>query len=97
MVNTIIHKVRVITTVEILLKSTFQLVDAENPTNPRIKVTKDINNTIFNGCVCNKIVNVSTVFSDDTDMKNSAIQMKENINDQKLIFNFIASSLLDNL
>jgi len=87
----IIHKPSVITNVEILVNRNFQLVDAENPINPKIKVINDMANTTFNGCVCNKLVNVSTVSLDDTDIKNSATQIKENINDHKLIFNFIVS------
>lgn len=84
-----IHNPRVITTVEILLNNSFHLVDAENPISPNKKVTKDMANTIFNGCVCNKLVNISTVSFDDNDIKNNAMQTKENINAQKLIFSFI--------
>ena len=53
----------------------------------------DIAKTTYSGCRCNKLVNTPNVFLDDVDIKNSAIQIIENINDQKLTFNFIVLSL----
>lgn len=75
--------------VKILLNNNFQLVDAENPISPNKNVTKDIPNTIFNGCICNKLVKKQTILLDDTTIKNNAMQTKENINVQRLIFVFI--------
>ncbi|WP_164917283.1 hypothetical protein [Clostridium sp. JN-9] len=79
-------KHRVITVVKMLLNNKIQLVDAENPINPNIKVIKDIHNTIFSGCTCNKLI----ISGDDTDIKNNATQINENIKAHRLIFIFIS-------
>jgi hypothetical protein len=76
--------------VAILLNSNLQLVDPEKPINPNKNVMKVTPNTIPNGCICNKLMTNLTISGDDTDIKNSTIQTKENINAQKLIFIFIA-------
>ena len=83
-------KHRVITVVKMLLNNKIQLVDAENPINPNIKVIKDIHNTIFSGCTCNKLIIKLTISGDDTDIKNNATQINENIKAHRLIFIFIS-------
>lgn len=75
--------------VKMLLNSSIQLTASENPISPNIKVTNNTINTIFNGWVFSNLVKNSTISLDDTDIKNNAIHIKENINDQRLNFIFI--------
>jgi hypothetical protein len=76
----------VITIVKILLSSDFQLVTPEKPDNPKEKVTIHRVNTMTSGCICIELVKTSILSLHVTNIKNIAIQIKENIKDQKLIF-----------
>lgn len=72
-----------------LLNNNIQLVVAENPISPNKNVIKDMHNTIFNGCTCNKLVIKFTILGDETDIKNNTTQINENIKAHRLIFIFI--------
>lgn len=83
----------VINTVKSPLNNNFQLVAAERPINPNIKVTIQKNNTIYNGCICNIFIVKFSMLLDVVDIKNNNIHINEEMNENKFTLTFIVNLL----